>query len=102
MAMLRNKKRKREHEKELIRNYNTDDNEFNRVNLKNMNDIILKIIDEIREVYRVNLHLYYNEGKSYNEIAEILDTSINNVKSNLRRAKQDIKHRLKKDYNIQD
>ncbi len=48
--------------------------------------VVWQAVDKLSEIYRVVLVLYYQEEFSLVEIAEILDESINTIKSRHRRA----------------
>ncbi len=45
-------------------------------------------LSRLKPAYRTILLLFYNEGLSYEEIAEVSDLPLNTVKTNIRRAKE--------------
>ncbi len=47
--------------------------------------------DKIKPVYKTVLMLFYQQDLTYKEIAEIIDAPINNIKTYMRRAKQELK-----------
>ena len=53
--------------------------------------IVGRIMDEIHTNYRVALHLFYKEEKTYNEIATIMKIPENTVKSHIFRGKEAIR-----------
>ena len=55
-------------------------------------------LEKIRPHYKNILLLYYREGFSYEEIAEILDTPLNTIKTHLRRARQELAKLLQESY----
>lgn len=54
-------------------------------------DIVMKLVDRLPEKQKTALHLRDVEGKTYKEIAEIMQMSEENVKTNIFRARQKIK-----------
>jgi RNA polymerase sigma-70 factor (ECF subfamily) len=52
-------------------------------------------LDMIKLDYKKPIILYYKEGFSYQEIAEILSLPINTVKTHISRGKEQLKHILK-------
>ena len=48
--------------------------------------------------YRLPLHLYYYEGYSIEEIAQLLDTPKSTISTRLRRAREQLKHELGGNY----
>jgi RNA polymerase sigma-70 factor (ECF subfamily) len=58
--------------------------------------LALDAIDEVDEVYREPLMLFYLEGLAYKDIAEILDIPIGTVMSRLSRGKSQLKQLLRK------
>lgn len=57
-------------------------------------DLLLKIIQELPDRYRLVFNLYVIDGYSHKEIAEMLDISEGTSKSNLSRAKLILKEKL--------
>lgn len=56
--------------------------------------LLLEAIDGLPENYRKCVLLYYYEEMSYSEIAEAMDTNVQNIANNLNRAKQKLKEEL--------
>ncbi len=59
--------------------------------------LVKKMLTSIDEKYRAIILLYYYEEKSYEEIAEIMQISINTVGTQLSRAKKQIQKQLNTD-----
>lgn len=57
-------------------------------------DYLLKIIQELPDRYRMVFSLYVLDGFSHKEIAEMLNISIGTSKSNLARARQNLKGKI--------
>ncbi len=57
-----------------------------------------KIISEIPRNQRTALHLFYKEEKTYGEIAAIMKTSLNNVKSYIFRGKEEVRKKMARDF----
>lgn len=57
-------------------------------------DFLLKIIQELPDRYRMVFNLYVLDGYSHKEIAEFLNISVGTSKSNLARARQNLKQKL--------
>ena len=70
--------------------------------MKEIGTIIEHITSDIHHNYRVALHLFYKEEKSYNEIASIMKIPLNSVKSLIFRAKELIRNKLINDYQFQN
>ena len=51
----------------------------------------------LSEKYRIVIYLYYYEGYSINEISHLIGKNVNTVKTNLSRAKSQLKDRLGKE-----
>ncbi|MGD8539940.1 MAG: sigma-70 family RNA polymerase sigma factor [Candidatus Aminicenantes bacterium] len=62
--------------------------------------IVGRIMDEIHTNYRVALHLFYKEEKTYNEIATIMKIPENTVKSHIFRGKETIRKILAQKYPV--
>lgn len=63
--------------------------------------IVGRIMDEIHTNYRVALHLFYKEEKTYNEIAAIMKIPENTVKSHIFRGKEAIRKILAQKYPVE-
>jgi RNA polymerase sigma-70 factor (ECF subfamily) len=63
--------------------------------------IVGRIMDEIHTNYRVALHLFYKEEKTYKEIATIMKIPENTVKSHIFRGKEAIRNILAKRYPVE-
>jgi len=59
-------------------------------------DFLLKIIQELPDRYRMVFNLYVLDGFSHKEIADMLEISEGTSKSNLARARQNLKKKLEK------
>ena len=70
--------------------------------MKEIGAIIEHITSDIHHNYRVALHLFYKEEKSYNEIASIMKIPLNSVKSLIFRAKELIRNKLINDHQFQN
>jgi len=57
-------------------------------------DFLLKIIQELPDRYRMVFNLYVLDGYSHKEIAELLNISVGTSKSNLARARKNLKQKL--------
>lgn len=57
-------------------------------------DVLLKMIQELPDRYRLVFNLYVLDDYSHKEIAEMLDISIGTSKSNLARAKMILKEKI--------
>lgn len=57
-------------------------------------DYLLKIIQELPDQYRMVFNLYVLDDYSHKEIAELLNISVGTSKSNLSRARQQLKEKL--------
>lgn len=55
---------------------------------------LLQVLDQLDEIYRSAIMLFYLEDHSYNEIAEILDIPLGTVKSRLTRGLEKLNHLL--------
>lgn len=63
--------------------------------------LAVEAIDEVDDVYREPLMLFYLEGLAYRDIAEILDIPMGTVMSRLSRGKAQLKRQLKKKKEIE-
>lgn len=59
-------------------------------------EILRQLVQQLPEMYRVPFELRYFQGLSYKEIAERTNTSLNNVRTRLRRARLYIEKIIKK------
>ena len=64
--------------------------------------IIGRIMDEIHTNYRVALHLFYKEEKTYKEIAAIMKIPENTVKSHIFRGKEAVRNILDQKYPVEN
>lgn len=55
---------------------------------------VLKVMNTLKDNYRVSLTLHLVEGYDYEEMAEILGTSYNNCKTTVSRAKMSLRKKL--------
>ena len=74
------------------------DDSVRRLERKEVGTMVGRIIDEIHTNYRVALHLFYKEEKTYNEIATIMKIPENTVKSHIFRGKEAIRKILSEKY----
>ena len=68
---------------EILKEDTTIDAELTQLNL----DVILKLIQELPDQYRLVFNLYQMDGFSHKEVAKLLDISVNTSKSNYHRSK---------------
>lgn len=68
---------------------------------KEVGFIVGRIMDEIHTNYRVALHLFYKEEKTYNEIAVIMKIPENTVKSHIFRGKEAVRKILAQKYPVE-
>ncbi len=61
---------------------------------QNIGEELHSAMCNLRAEWRQILHLYYWEQKSYEEIAELLDTPLNTIKVWMKRAKQQLEREL--------
>jgi RNA polymerase sigma-70 factor (ECF subfamily) len=57
-------------------------------------DILVKAINELPDYQRMMVTLFHNEGRTYEEIAEIMSIPVGTVKSRLNRARLALRERL--------
>jgi RNA polymerase sigma-70 factor (ECF subfamily) len=69
---------------------------------KEIKSLIEQIMREIQQSYRVALHLFYREEKSYSEIASIMKIPVNTVKSHIFRGKAVIRNKLINDCQLKN
>jgi RNA polymerase sigma-70 factor (ECF subfamily) len=86
-------KRRRKHgdplaHADLVKNV---DDSIRKLERKELGSIVGRVMDEIHTNYRVALHLFYKEEKTYNEIATIMKIPENTVKSHIFRGKEAIR-----------
>lgn len=75
---------------------NNASNPYNSILNRDRIDLVKKLMDDLPEKQRSCIQLRDFEGKSYNEIATILNISENQVKTNIYRARQTIKTKFSK------
>ena len=77
-------------------------NPYEEMNQKDRIQLVRKLVDSLPEKQRTCMQLRDFEGKSYKEVAEILQISEDQVKVNIFRARQTIKQRFKEldDYGL--
>lgn len=63
---------------------------------------ILKLLNELPDMYRTTFNLFEMEGYSHKEIAEILDISESTSRSNLTRAKKMLRIAFKKKFSVKE
>lgn len=63
-------------------------------------DFLLKIIQELPDRYRMVFTLYVLDGYSHNEIATFLNISVGTSKSNLARARKNLKRKLEESQSL--
>ena len=93
LNFLKRKKRRRE----ILKDFTpvTQENKLARsLEAKEMSQKIGEIMLGIHYKHRTALHLFYREEKSYAEIAEIMKTPLNSVKSYIFRGKEEIRKKL--------
>lgn len=73
--------------------FETIDEDLSYIKLETAKDIEIAL-SKLKVVYRVVLLLFYWQGLSYEEIASALSLPINTIKTNIRRAKQELKELL--------
>ena len=98
------KKNKRQggiEEKHLKSNLTPSGNHSLKLETEELNILIETIMMEIPSKYRLALHLFFKEGKKYQEIGTIMGISVNSVKSHIFRGKALIKQRLTKIHQLQ-
>lgn len=61
---------------------------------------VISVVMQLSPKYRSIIHLYYYEGYSVPDIAELLGCSKNTVTTRLRRARNILKERLKEGYDV--
>jgi len=74
--------------------------DYNAINDLNVDDI-LKLLNQLPEIYRITFNLYEIEGYKHEEIAEQLKITASTSRSNLTRAKKMLRDLYEKYYNIQ-
>ena len=94
LSLDRNKKMDNQHqsiEEKQIDSPDHSSNPFEDMNRKDLINLIKRLIDELPEKQRSCIQLRDFEGKSYKEIAIVLDITEEQVKINIFRARQAIK-----------
>jgi RNA polymerase sigma factor (sigma-70 family) len=77
--------------------YNLEYADYNVIDNLNVEDL-LKLFNELPEIYRLTFNLYEIEGYSHDEIAEIIGVTASTSRSNLTRAKKIIREIYAKKY----
>ncbi len=100
---LDNLKSKRNKTGELIDIYErmTDATPYEKVELNDAYKKVQEIINTLPEQQKMIIHLRDIEGYEFNEIAEIVQISSNNIRVNLSRARKKVREILKKTYNYE-
>jgi RNA polymerase sigma-70 factor (ECF subfamily) len=93
-------KRRKKHEESLkhVDFGEEGEDSVQKLESKEIGLIVGRILDEIHTNYRVALHLFYKEEKTYNEIAKIMKIPENTVKSHIFRGKEAIRKILTQKY----
>ena len=55
---------------------------------------VFEAVQELRESYRIVIHLFYYEGYKIKEIADLIDENENTIKTRLSRAKKELEQKL--------
>jgi RNA polymerase sigma-70 factor (ECF subfamily) len=66
-----------------------------------LNKMVEKIMPKIHFKHRTALFLFYKEEKSYGEIASIMKTPLNTIKSYIFRGKEEIRKKMMEDFQIE-
>lgn len=74
------------------------DDSVRKLERKEIGIIVGRVMDEIHTNYRVALHLFYKEEKTYNEISTIMKIPENTVKSHIFRGKEAVRKILAEKY----
>ena len=101
LTKLSNKKRKIENEMTSVEDHLELESSinYNQTEQKNISEIINSLIEKLPEKYSTVINMFYLNGMSCEEIAEITSTSVSNVKVLLYRARNTFKDILVK-YNL--
>ena len=101
LTKLSNKRRKIENEMTSVEDHlELESNiNYNPTEQKNISEIINSLIEKLPEKYSTVINMFYLNGMSCEEIAEITSTSVSNVKVLLYRARNTFKDILVK-YNL--
>jgi RNA polymerase sigma-70 factor (ECF subfamily) len=75
-------------------NLHYQNNEYEKVEKKEMKKAIGEILSNLNAKYKTPIFLFFNENRSYKEIAEIMKIPLNSVKSYIFRGKEIIKQIL--------
>lgn len=62
---------------------------------------IIELVQKLSPVYRTVFSLYVIEGYKHKEVAEVLNISVGTSKSNLHKAKQNLKEMLVKEFKLE-
>ncbi len=80
--------------------YESRDKEYDHILTEIAANDLLELIQELSPQYRMVFNLYAIEGYSHKEICEMLNIKEGTSKSNLSRAREILKEKVKKHYNI--
>jgi RNA polymerase sigma-70 factor (ECF subfamily) len=97
------KKRKRQvemDEKIFHSNPQPSGNHTRNMETEELNALVDKLMLDIPQKYRVVLHLFFKEEKTYEEIGSIMKIPLNSVKSLIYRGKGLIRQRLTEDHRL--
>jgi RNA polymerase sigma-70 factor (ECF subfamily) len=101
LTRISQKKRKIENEMNSIDEYITlqSKNDYNESERKDLSEFINNLVEQLPSKYSSVLNLFYLEGMSCEEISDVMDTSVANVKVLLHRSRNALKDIvLKKNY----
>jgi len=80
--------------------YESKDSEYDHILSELAVQDLLKLIQELSPQYRMVFNLYAIEGYSHKEICEMLNIKEGTSKSNLSRAREILKEKVKKYYGV--
>ena len=103
LTRLSGKKRKIENEMTSIEDHLELESkiDYNQTEQKNISEIINSLVEQLPEKYSSVINMYYLNGMSCEEIAEVTSSSVSNVKVLLYRARNTFKDILVK-YNLME
>ncbi|MCD4746852.1 MAG: sigma-70 family RNA polymerase sigma factor [Bacteroidales bacterium] len=79
---------------EIENNFFIDDNEENNINEEISPEVLIKVIQNLPQGYKMILNLFVFERHSHKEIAQMLNISVNTSKSQLLKARRLLKKKL--------